>query len=444
MRKLLTALLEALFRVLFTYDCLGEENVPASGPAVVAANHPSYMDPILLSLQVARPIHFMTWDALFRIPLLGALMQACGAFPVDTRKGKGREAYARAKALVEAGEVVGIFPEGKRSQTGWMEPTLREGAARLAWETGAHLVPATIAGAFRAWPHYQSLPHPARIRVRFHEPIDPAPYRDQPEEQALPALLAEIRKRVERSLLPGVKADLKTSVLYRLPAPALRLHEVLSPLGAAGLVFGKTHSFFATLLPGLYLLYLCLDRWLLPQGRLLKWLRNASAPLFVLGYAPRVGDAWGLPRVPAAAALLAMLAGAAFPYLYEHGRTAVEFLRGLVIAAGLSFLALLIAPTGLGPHLALPAFAAAYAWERRTVFWRYTVPVLLAYAVLITALLQGSAGALSLHALAGLLAWLLTRLFPYHRSLGQVADGPALTGLGLDFPDPADHKDARN
>ncbi|PYQ54253.1 MAG: 1-acyl-sn-glycerol-3-phosphate acyltransferase, partial [Acidobacteria bacterium] len=90
MRRILTAAIEALFRVLFTYDCVGVENVPARGPAVVAANHPSYLDPILLSLQVPRPIYFMAWDALFRVPLLGALMRAFGAFPVDTQRGKGR------------------------------------------------------------------------------------------------------------------------------------------------------------------------------------------------------------------------------------------------------------------------------------------------------------------------------------------------------------------
>jgi 1-acyl-sn-glycerol-3-phosphate acyltransferase len=117
----------------------------------------------------------MAWDALFRVPLLGALIRAFGAFPVDTRRGKGREAYERAKALVLSGEVVGLFPEGHRSRTGWMEPQLREGAARLSWETGALLVPATIAGAYRAWPHYQSLPRPARIRVRYHEPSTPRP-----------------------------------------------------------------------------------------------------------------------------------------------------------------------------------------------------------------------------------------------------------------------------
>src|SRR6185503_9669552 len=219
MRQAIKTLIEALFRVLFTYDCIGEEKIPASGPAVIAANHPSYLDPILLGLQVRRPIHFMAWDALFRVPVMGSLMRLFDAFPVDIRKGKGGEAYDKAKGLRERGEVVGIFPEGKRSRTAWLEPALREGAARLAWETGAPLVLATIAGAYRAWPHFQSLPKPARIRVRFHEPIDPTPYRSLPEAEALEGLLNELRRRVERSLLPGVKADLRTSVLYRTPPP---------------------------------------------------------------------------------------------------------------------------------------------------------------------------------------------------------------------------------
>jgi 1-acyl-sn-glycerol-3-phosphate acyltransferase len=167
MRPVLQPPLTALFRVLFTYECAGEELLP-EGAGVIASNHPSYLDPILLSLEVERPIHFMAWDALFRVPLLGGLMRSFGAFPVDVRPGKGREAYERAKALVQAGQLVGIFPEGKRSRAGWMEERLREGAARLAWETGAPLVPATITGAFRAWPHFQTLPRPARIRVRFH------------------------------------------------------------------------------------------------------------------------------------------------------------------------------------------------------------------------------------------------------------------------------------
>ena len=284
MKQAIKTLIEALFRVLFTYDCIGQEKVPATGPAVIAANHPSYLDPFLLGLQVRRPIHFMAWDAWFKVPLVGALMRIFDAFPVDVRKGKGREAYEKAKGLLRSGEVVGIFPEGKRSRTGWLEPALREGAARLAWETGAPLIPATIAGAYRAWPHYQSLPRPARIRVRYHEPIDPGPWRGMGEDDALPALLAELRRRVERSLLPGVKADLRMNVLYRLPSPWPRTYESAPVLALALLVFWKTRSLLAVAPAWAYVAYLLLDHFVIPQSKLAKWIRNSSPVLFLFAY----------------------------------------------------------------------------------------------------------------------------------------------------------------
>jgi 1-acyl-sn-glycerol-3-phosphate acyltransferase len=429
MRRLVMTLAEALFRVLFTYDCVGEEKIPAAGGVVVAANHPSYLDPVLLSLQVARPIRFMAWDALFRVPLLGTVIRAFGAFPVDVRKGRGREAYARARELVTAGEVVGIFPEGKRSRTGWMEQSLREGAARLALETAAPLVPATITGAYRAWPHFQSLPNPARIRVRFHDPIDPTPYRSLPEAEALDGLLTELRRRVERSLLPGVKADLRTSVLYRTPPPWPRGYEAVPALALAVALFWKTRSLALVAPVYGYIAYLLLDHFLIPPSRLAKWVRNASPLLFVLAFGRPALRAFGLPEVPAGAALAAILLGALFPYLYEHGRTALGFVRGTVLAAALEIGALHVAPLGAGPHIALPLFAAAYAWDGRTVFWRYTVPVLAGYALGVAVLLRADAGAI-VHALAGLLAWLLVRVFPWRPVAPPPEEAPA-SGLGL-------------
>ena len=430
MRRALLPLIEALFRVLFTYECVGEENVPAQGGAVVAANHPSYLDPVLLSLRPARPIRFMAWDALFRIPILGTLIRAFGAFPVDVRLGRGQAAYTKARALVEAGEVVGIFPEGKRSRAGWMEAALREGAARLAWETGAPLVPATIAGAYRAWPHYQSLPKPARIRVRFHEPIDPGAFRSLPEDEGVAALLAELRRRVERSLLPGVKADLRMNALYRTPAPWPRIHEAVPALGFALLVFWKTRSFQAVLPAYLYIGYLLLDLLLLPQRRIMKWARNASAPFFLMTYGERVLAPLGLPPVPAGEALLAMMAGAAFPYVYERGRVALAFFQGLAFACCFELGALYVAPTGLGPHVALPVFAAAYAWEGRTVFWRYAVPALAAYVGWLAVFLGGGMGLLA-HAVAGLLAWLIGKLAANRGRTAAAEPPPSTLGLGL-------------
>lgn len=431
MRRALYGVIEALFRVLFTYDCLGEEKLPESGPAVVAANHPSYLDPVLLSLQVRRPIRFMAWDALFKVPLLGAFIRAFGAFPVDIRKGKGREAYERARALVERGEIVGIFPEGRRSETGWMEPVLREGAARLAWETGAPLYPATIAGAHRAWPHFRLLPQPARIRVRYHDPIDPAPWRDQPEDVALPALLGELRRRVERSLMPGVKADLRMNLLYRRPSPWLRAHEYLPPLLLALLAFWKTRSLADVLPAYAYVGYLLVDHYLLPQGRLVKWLRNSSPVLFLLAWGPQALALAGWPAPWATGALTAVTLGALFPYLYERGYTALTFIKGLVAAFLLGTVALRYFPTPAGLHVVVGLYAAAFAWERRTVFWRWSVPILLAYAGYL-GLELGRARNVVPAAVAALLGWGVARLFPQREGVSRIEpSAPAQDGLGL-------------
>jgi 1-acyl-sn-glycerol-3-phosphate acyltransferase len=428
MRKLVRTVLEALFRLLFTYDCKGQEKIPA-GAAVIASNHPSYLDPVLLSLEVERPIRFMAWDGLFRVPVLGRLLERLGAFPVDTRKGQGRAAYEKARAFLEAGELVGIFPEGKRSQTGWMERTLREGAARLVWETGAPLVPATISGAYRAWPYFQTLPRPSRIKVRFHDPIDPAPHRVLPEDRAVAALLDELHRRVDRSLLPGVKADLKKNVVFRLPAPWPRGYEAVPALALALVVFWKTGSLLAVLPAYGYVAYLLADRFLIPQDHLIKWMRNGSPLVFLLAYGPIVLTALGLPPVTAGEALAAVALGSAFPYLYERGRTALGFIRGMVITGALELAALHLAPTGVGPHVALPVYAAAYAWEGRTFFWRYTVPVLSAYALLGSTFIGGGLDLVP-HAAAGLLGWLLARLFPY-RPPSRSTDASTVVGLGL-------------
>lgn len=434
MRDALRALVEALFRVLFSYDCIGEEKLPAAGPAVVCANHPSYLDPLLLSLQVKREIRFMAWDALFRVPLIAPLLRLFGAFPVDTRRGRGRDAYEQAKALVLEGHLVGIFPEGKRSRAGWLEPQLREGAARLALETGAPLFPATIRGAFRAWPYFRALPETATIHVRYHDPIDPAAYRALPQGEGVAALTAELRRRVERTLLPGVKADRKLDALYRTSAPWPRLFEAVPTLFLALFVFWKTRS-FALVFPCYgYIGYLLLDLLVLPQRRLTKWIRNGSAAAFTILYLGSVLPKLGLPALIGRRALLALLAGAGLPYLYERGQLALGFVQGLVAATLLELGAQYLAPTPLGPHLALPLFCAAYAWEERTVFWRYAAPILAAYALLVPLWLGG--GVLLLpHAIAGLVAWALARLLPAGgapRSDGEADEEAAPTStLGL-------------
>jgi hypothetical protein len=272
-------------------------------------------------------------------------------------------------------------------------------------------VPATIRGAFRAWPYFRALPEPAKIHVRYHDPIDPAPYRSMPEDEATAALLAELRRRVEHTLLPGVKADLRIEALYRTPAPWPRLFEAAPALGLALLVFWKTRSFAAVWPAYAYVGYLLLDLLVVPQRRLVKWVRNGSAAAFTLVYGGFALPKLGLPAPIGGGALLAVLAGAGFPYLYERARLSLAFVQGLVAAALLELGALYLSATPIGPHLALPLFTAAFAWEERTVFWRYSAPILAAYALGIPFWLGGRVELLP-HAIAGLLAWGLVRFLP--------------------------------
>src|SRR5258708_19535299 len=91
---------------------------------MIAANHPSFLDPILLSLQVTRPIYFMAWDALFRVPLLGSVIRLFGAFPVDVRPGQGRAAFAMAKGLIGAGGLGPFFPQANPPPPRPIDPPL--------------------------------------------------------------------------------------------------------------------------------------------------------------------------------------------------------------------------------------------------------------------------------------------------------------------------------
>jgi hypothetical protein len=218
-----------------------------------------------------------------------------------------------------------------------------------------------------------------------------------------------------------VKADRKIEALYRTPAPWPRLFEAVPALGLALLVFWKTRSFADVWPAYAYVGFLLLDLLVLPQRRLTKWIRNGSAAAFVLLYGGWVLPKLGLPAPVGRAALAAVLAGAGFPYLYERGRLAIAFVQGLVVAALLELAAQYLAPTSLGPHLALPLFGAAFAWEERTVFWRYAAPTLAAYALSIPLWLGGGVALLP-HAIAGLLAWGVVRYLPRGGGSGPAAE----------------------
>ena len=140
-RRSLTPIIRAVYRL----EVRGLEHVPADGSLVVTGNHESILDPFVLSATISRPIRYLGKAELWRVPLLPWWLASVEAIPIE-RGGSDVAAIASAIEALEAGEVVGLFPEGGVKREG---PWLR-GAARMALATGSPLLPVCLLETRRA------------------------------------------------------------------------------------------------------------------------------------------------------------------------------------------------------------------------------------------------------------------------------------------------------
>jgi 1-acyl-sn-glycerol-3-phosphate acyltransferase len=146
---------------LWRFRVEGAENVPRSGPLIVASNHVSYMDPVALGVASPRPIAYMAKLELFSIPVLGPLIGRLNAYPVD-RKRSSLVGIKKSVEILRGGNAIGIFPQGTRVFSG--EGTAREGVALLASLGKAPVVPARIFGSQAVLRFHQ-------IKVAFGKPL---------------------------------------------------------------------------------------------------------------------------------------------------------------------------------------------------------------------------------------------------------------------------------
>lgn len=156
-------------KVVFRLRVEGEEFVPRTGPAIVAANHVSFADPIIIGVAVRRLVHFMAKEELFRFRPFGWLLRQYQAFPVNRRRIDLR-AMKRAIFLLEQGEIVVIFPEGTRGD-GSRLGSAKPGIGLIAARSGAPVIPALHSGTEKALPRGAWLPRPYRITVKFGAPL---------------------------------------------------------------------------------------------------------------------------------------------------------------------------------------------------------------------------------------------------------------------------------
>jgi 1-acyl-sn-glycerol-3-phosphate acyltransferase len=187
--------LRPLTLLLYAARVSGRENVPMTGPLVVAANHRSYLDPPLLGAWFPRPIHYMAKKELFAISWLGPLLRRVHAFPVN-REIADPSAIKHALKTLRAGEVVGIFPEGTRNIDG--AARARGGAVLIAATAKCPIVPVALINTEDAFRRFRA----ARVEVRIGPPLSFQGTERKATKAEIEQWTAELADAIER-LMPG-------------------------------------------------------------------------------------------------------------------------------------------------------------------------------------------------------------------------------------------------
>jgi putative phosphoserine phosphatase/1-acylglycerol-3-phosphate O-acyltransferase len=193
------------------FDIAGTEHIPATGPAILVANHRSYFDTAavgLTAMRAGRALRFLGKKEVFDAPVVGAVASALGGIRVERGSGSGAPLKEAERALA-AGDMVALMPQGTIPRgKPFFEPTLkgRPGAARLAAASGAPVIPLGLWGTEKVWPRSARLPnvtnvtHPPTVRVRVGAPVAGLGQGEERDTAAIMAALsallpAEARRR---------------------------------------------------------------------------------------------------------------------------------------------------------------------------------------------------------------------------------------------------------
>jgi len=200
MQRVMTDLVRNIAKTLFMDVTVeGREHLPKKGAAIIASNHPSTLDPIVLKGVINRVLVFFSKAELWRVLVIGFFMRLTGQIPVDRgNRESGRKASATAVDVVKHDGVVVIFPEGGCSNEETIEGLrlFKYGVVRLAFETGVPVTPCALIGTSKVKP-LNGKPWTFRLReplvIRFGEPLDPA---DFTGDDAVADFLTELRAAI--------------------------------------------------------------------------------------------------------------------------------------------------------------------------------------------------------------------------------------------------------
>jgi 1-acyl-sn-glycerol-3-phosphate acyltransferase len=178
MRFLVWILIHTIYRV----EVKGMENIPDTGPVIVAANHVSFVDPLIIGGVIRRPVRFIMYYKIFQIPVMKYIFKAGRAIPISSQKEDPeilKQAYQQINEVLEAGDVLGIFPEGGITASGDIN-TFKKGIERIVDQQPAPVtvVPMALCNLWgslfsRRDPLHKRRPYKFRalIELRVGQPI---------------------------------------------------------------------------------------------------------------------------------------------------------------------------------------------------------------------------------------------------------------------------------
>lgn len=176
--RFISAVLRLVVRAIVRFQVEGDlDKVPRTGAVILASNHASSADPVLigafLNQQLGRPLNWLGKRELLDFPLTGWLARQGGIHPVD-RDAADLEAFRSAMRVLEAGQILAVFPEGTRSRDGGLQH-VREGVGMLALRSGAPVLPVAVIDSDLMWPRGHLLPRLGkRVIVRYGVPFSVA------------------------------------------------------------------------------------------------------------------------------------------------------------------------------------------------------------------------------------------------------------------------------
>jgi len=186
--------LKKVFWLAGGVEVIGAEKMPKDGPVIVASNHASFLDPILLGTYLPRMVSFMARRNLFDHWLVGPVIRGLFAFPIH-RDGDPREALRAFGQRLGEGWPVIMFPEGTRTRTGKLAE-LKTGVGMISTRNHAPVLPVYVWGSYQSWPRNAKFPRRQHFRIHLGDPVYPDSFLAEGKKQAQEKVVRTLDERL--------------------------------------------------------------------------------------------------------------------------------------------------------------------------------------------------------------------------------------------------------